>query len=165
MPRAAAPAVFAAVAAALLSLPAAPAQPAGKKARDTFAPSAEEQGVIDATNAERKAAGVPPLKASPKLFEAARAHAANMARQEKMAHELDGKAPVDRVRAAGYRFARTGENVGWNYRTPATAVAGWMASPPHKANMLNKDFTEIGVGVARSEKGEPYWAQVFGTPR
>ena len=67
--------------------------------------------------------------------------------------------------AAGYKYARTGENIGWNYRTPKEAVAGWMNSPPHKENILTKPYTDIGVAVAKNERGEPYWIQVFGTPQ
>ncbi len=127
--------------------------------------SADEQAVVDRTNAERKAADLPPLAASAKLFEAARAHSKNMARQDKLAHELDDKTPTDRVKAAGYEFARLGENVSWNAATPKEVVAQWTESPPHKMNILTKEFTEIGVGVATNDKGEPYWTQVFGTPR
>lgn len=127
--------------------------------------SSDEQAVIDLVNAERKKVGLGPLKANARLTEAARNHAANMAKQDKLEHELDGKTPSDRVSAAGYKYAATGENIGWNYPTPKDAVVGWMNSPPHKENILNPDYTEIGVGVRKNAKGEPYWTQVFGKPR
>lgn len=130
-----------------------------------FRLSADEAAVIDQANAERKKAGLDPLKPNPKLAAAARAHAANMAKQDKLDHDLDGKTPSDRVTTAGYVWSRTGENIGWNYPTPKAAVAGWMDSPPHKANILSTDYTEIGIGVAKNAKGERYWVQVFGTPR
>lgn len=130
-----------------------------------FKLSDDEQGVLDATNAERKAAGLPALKANPKLFSAARGHSANMAKQGKFDHVLDEKTPADRVKAAGYTFRACGENIAWNSPTPAEALRIWMDSPGHKANILNKDFTEIGVAVAKNDKGEPYWTQVFGRPR
>jgi uncharacterized protein YkwD len=149
-----------------LVLPAFAADPAptAKKQSDLKLSEAEK-GVIEATNAERKKAGLEPLKANPKLTAAARGHAANMAKQDKLEHELDGKTPSDRIKAAGYAGRRTGENIAWNAKTPAAAVNGWMHSPPHKENMLTKEYTEIGVGTARNAKGEPYWVQVFGTPR
>jgi uncharacterized protein YkwD len=141
----------------------APAQkPPAKK--DELKLTADEQAVIDLTNAERKAAGLPPLTASPKLMAAARSHAANMAKQEKPEHVLDGKEPVDRVKEAGYRFRATGENVAWNQANPKEVLADWMKSPGHRENILRKEYTEIGVAVAKSQKGEPYWVQVFGTP-
>ncbi|HVK13817.1 MAG TPA: CAP domain-containing protein [Gemmataceae bacterium] len=146
----------------LLLIPAlAVAQPKAKE----FKLSEDEQGVLDATNAERKAEGLPPLKPNPKLFAAARAHSENMAKQSKLDHVLDEKTPADRVKAAGYAFRMVGENVEHNAPTPAEAVKDWMNSPGHKANILNKDFTEIGIAVARNDKGEPYWTQVFARPR
>src|SRR5437667_7522385 len=109
MPRPLSAAVFAAV----LFVPtlAAGDPPAAKK--DKLVLSAAEQGVIDATNAERKKAGLAPLKPNPKLTDAARAHALNMAKQDKLEHELDGKTPSDRVKAAGYAGRRAGENIAW----------------------------------------------------
>ena len=136
-----------------------------KEKKDEFKMSEDEKAVVEFTNAERKKANLPPLKPNPKLFEAARAHSANMAKQDKLEHDLDGKTFVDRVKDTGYKSGRGGENIGWNYQSPKDAVAGWMDSPPHKENILNKDYTEIGIGIAKNAKGEPYWTQVFGTPR
>ncbi len=126
--------------------------------------SADEQAVFDQTNAERKKAGLAELKACPELFAAARGHSANMARLAVLAHDLDGKTFVDRITAAGYKFAAAGENVAWNHPTPKEAVDGWMLSPGHRANVLNPAFTEIGVAVATSAAGERYWTQVFAAP-
>ena len=126
--------------------------------------SREEQEVIDLTNAERKKAGLPPLTPSTKLMAAARGHAANMAKQEKVEHVLDEKGPKDRVADAGYKASATGENVAWNAAAPKQALEVWMASEPHKANILREEYADVGVAVAKSEKGEPYWVQVFGTP-
>jgi uncharacterized protein YkwD len=135
------------------------------KASDELKLSEDEQAVLDATNTERKAASLPPLTADPKLTEAARGHAANMAKQDKLDHTLDGHGVDARAKAAGYTFSRLGENIAWNQRTPKEAVAGWMQSPGHKENLLNDQFTQIGVAVAKNVKGERYWVQVFGTPR
>jgi uncharacterized protein YkwD len=124
-----------------------------------------ERLLLELTNAERTAAGLPPLRPSARLFAAARVHAANMARQGRLAHDLDGQTPADRVTTAGYPWSRMGENIGWNAPTPADAVAGWMSSPAHRANILTREFAEIGVAVVLNAKGEPYWVQVFGTQR
>src|SRR5262249_33889607 len=127
--------------------------------------SEDEMAVVELTNAERKKADLPPLKPNSKLFAAARAHVTNMARQDKLAHDLDDKTPEDRITAAGYMFSRWGENIGWRGETPKAAIAEWMDSPIHKDNILNKEFTEIGVAVAKNEKGERYWVQVFAAAR
>ena len=129
-----------------------------------FSVFADEATVVALANAERKKVCAPPLKLNPKLSSAARAHALNMAKQDKLEHTLDGKTFDERVTAAGYEWSATAENIGWNSRTPKDAIAAWMDSPPHKMNMLSEDYTEIGVGVAVNEKGEKYWVQVFGKP-
>jgi uncharacterized protein YkwD len=136
-----------------------------KKPADAPKLSDEEKALVEATNAERKKAGLEPLTPNPKLLEAARSHAANMAKQDKLEHELDEKMPSDRVKEAGYKYARTGENISWRYATAKAAVAGWMTSPPHKETILNEEYTEIGVGVKKNAKGERYWVQVFGRPQ
>ena len=123
--------------------------------------SAVEQKVLDLTNAERKKNDLPPLRLSPQLTKVARAHAANMAKQGKMSHVLDGKNPADRLKAAGYPFGFIGENVGEGARKVDVMMKAWMGSKHHRENILNKKFTEIGVGVARDERGTPYYTQVF----
>jgi uncharacterized protein YkwD len=129
-----------------------------------FKLSEDEQAVLDLTNAERKKADLPPLTANPKLFEAARGHAANMAKQNKLEHTLDGKTLADRVIATGYKFSRAGENIGGKQQTPKDAVNAWMNSPLHKDNLLNKRFTDVGLAVAKSANGDRYWVQVFAAP-
>ena len=124
-----------------------------------------EQAVIDATNAERKAKKLEPLKMNPQLMDAARAHAANMAKQDKLAHELDGENVDKRAVKAGYRYRRIGENVAWNQKDAAQVLEGWMNSEGHRKNILNDQFAEIGVAAVANAKGEIYWVQVFGRSR
>lgn len=126
--------------------------------------TADEKRVIELLNAERAKADLPPLKANAKLMKAARAHSANMAGQKQLAHDLDGKGPGERLEDVGYTHAGWGENCAAGQRTPADAITCWMNSPPHKSNMLNKNYSEIGVAVARSADGTAYWTQVFGIP-
>src|SRR5947209_20598970 len=66
--------------------------------------SRNEQAILELTNAARAKEDLPPLTANATLCKVARAHSANMARQEKMEHVLDGKDPVQRVKASGYRY-------------------------------------------------------------
>jgi uncharacterized protein YkwD len=132
---------------------------------DALKPTKEEQELIDLTNAERKKADLKPLAPNPQLTAAARGHAANMANQDKLEHTLDDKTPTGRVKAAGYKYRQTGENIAWGAENPKQVVEGWMDSEPHRENILKEEFTEIGVAVAKNEKGERYWVQVFGTPK
>jgi uncharacterized protein YkwD len=140
-------------------------KPKDKNQKDEFKLSAEERSVIDLTNAERKKADkeLVPLTMNPQLMEAARKHGENMAAQEKMEHELDGKKVPDRADDAGYKWVTVGENIASKQPTPKEVVAAWMKSPTHRDNILNGDYTEIGVAMVKSKKGVVYWVQVFGS--
>jgi uncharacterized protein YkwD len=135
-------------------------------AEPKFEMTVQEKAVLERTNQERAKENLPALKPSPLLFKVARAHSANMAKQEKMDHVLDGKKPHERVQDAGYRFAWVGENVaaGTNL-APKEAMDLWMNSEGHRGNILGKDYDEIGIGLARTEKGDVYYTQVFGRAR
>jgi len=148
----------------LLILPAGTLADEKSKKKDSDM-SDEEKGVLELTNAERKSEGVPALKPNARLLKAAREHAANMARQDKLEHILDGKSYVDRVKATGYPLHMVGENIAHGSQNPEQVIKLWMDSPGHKMNLLRKEFTEIGIGLAVNEKGEKYWVQVFGRPR
>jgi len=137
--------------------------PGWAQEKGAAAPGKEVALILKRTNAERARQDLPPLKLNSLLTRAAQRHTENMARQGRMAHELDGQTPADRVRKVGYEFTRLGENVA--YGMPVQDVVSvWMKSPGHKSNILGKDYTEIGIGVARDEDGVPYYTQVFGRP-
>lgn len=139
---------------------------AGEKPKDKekFALSKEEQEIFDLTNKERKAAGLKELTVNEKLFMAARAHSANMAKKDELNHELDCKGPAERLKDHGYAFSSLGENCAAGQRTPAEAVTSWMNSEGHKANILS-EHAEIGIGIAATADGKKYWTQVFANPR
>jgi uncharacterized protein YkwD len=120
--------------------------------------------LVEAHNQERAQAGLSPLKIAPKLTEAARLHAHDMARHEKLTHRgSNGTTPAQRVEQQGYLYRKTGENVAHGQPTPALVVQAWMQSPHHRRNILDH-FTEIGAARIRSQDGTPYWCVVFGLP-
>ena len=145
--------------------------PGGGRSEDKKDPpklelSDDEKMLLELTNKERADKKLPPLEANPVLFKVARAHAANMAKQGKMEHELDGKSPADRIRAAGYEYAYIAENIAVGARmSPAAVVKAWMESQVHRENILNDKCTEIGIGVVKNDKGETYYTQEFGAPK
>lgn len=121
--------------------------------------------VLSLVNAERAKAGCAALTSESHLVAAAQKHTDLQADQNTMSHQLPGEASMgDRVTAAGYRWRSVGENVAAGYPSAASVMDGWMNSPGHKANILNCDFEEIGVGLATSSSGTRYWTQVFATP-
>ncbi|MGW4293903.1 CAP domain-containing protein [Micromonospora chersina] len=126
--------------------------------------TAELREVVDLVNQERAKAGCKALAVNDKLTLAAQRHSQDQADHKTMSHDgSDGSDVGDRLDRVGYAWRSYGENVAWNQQSPAAVMDAWMNSPGHRANILNCSFTEIGVGVARSNG--PYWTQDFGTPR
>jgi uncharacterized protein YkwD len=124
-----------------------------------------EKRLLELTNAERAKEELPALKAAPLLFKSAREHSANMAKQGKMEHELDGKNPFQRIKGVGYQYYLAGENIAFGPLDLKAVMNGWMNSEGHRKNILHKGYTEIGLGIARGSDGAYYYTQVFGTPR
>jgi uncharacterized protein YkwD len=119
--------------------------------------------VIELTNAERVRAGLPPLGADLPLTTAAQAHSADMVARDFYAHTSpDGSRPWDRAAAAGCARRTIGENIACGQRSPAEVVRGWMNSPGHRANILGRDFTHIGIGLVGGGRTGTYWTQLFG---
>ncbi|MEW2133917.1 CAP domain-containing protein [Streptomyces sp. NPDC005435] len=148
--------------------PSAP-RPAPKPVRTTAAatpaPAAPASGavaqIVQLVNAERAKVGCSPLTVNAELNKAAQAHSDDMAAHQNMSHTgSDGSDPGTRITAAGYQWSAYGENVAYGYATPAEVMAGWMASPGHRENILNCSYKEIGVGLAQPGS---YWTQDFGT--
>ena len=104
------------------------------------------------------------------LESVAREHAEDMAWRGRMEHAGgDGSTPAERATRIGYRWLRVAENVAAGQATPEEAVASWLDSAGHCANLMDPAYTETGVGVAAAAAGEDgprwtYWAQVFGRP-
>ena len=117
---------------------------------------------------ERHFTAAPALKWNPALSSAALAHSSDMARQNYFSHEgKDGREVADRAVQAGYRWRGIGENIAAGQESPDEVMAGWLASPGHCANIMNRWFTEMGsaYAVGGGRGGRPYWTQVFGTPK
>lgn len=122
--------------------------------------SAIEREVVDQTNAARKEANLPPLSIDDTLMKAAKQHSENMAKQGKLDHVLDGKGPHERLVDLGLSSVATGENCAQGQATAADAMSTWMSSEGHRGNILNPEFTHIGVAKADGPNG-PYWTQIF----
>jgi uncharacterized protein YkwD len=124
----------------------------------------EETFFLNELNRERKEKELEPLTANMTLIRLARQHSANMAKQDKMDHVLDEKNPSDRAKDIGYNYMRLGENIAYGKGVELEAIhKGWMNSPPHRENILNPDFTEVGIGIVTDPQGKMWFTQVFGT--
>jgi uncharacterized protein YkwD len=134
----------------------------GACANTQLAPSNANLSLVRAAmlclvNRERTSRGEAALRPNVDLRRAAQSHSSDMANASYFAHESrNGETPLARMRAAGYIFSSrlgyaVGENIAWgtmSLATPKAIVAGWMASPEHRANMLDATFRDTGVGVA-----------------
>ncbi len=117
---------------------------------------------------QRRHAAAGPLRWSAPLGEAAHAHSRDMAQQNYFDHRArDGSDVAQRAARQGYVGRRIGENIAAGQGDPTAAVAGWIASPGHCANLMDPTYTEMGAAYAvePSSAGKIYWTQVFGAPR
>ncbi len=109
-----------------------------------------------------------PLVLSDALQRAALAHARDMADRSILNHTgRDGSTPAERATRAGYRWRVVGENIAAGQSTPELVVAEWLRSPRHCANLMDADYSEMGVAYAVEPQSAAgiYWAQMFATPR
>jgi len=124
--------------------------------------------VVALTNEERAEEGVNQLARNALLDEAAQMKAEDMAAKGYYAHvSPDGVTPMHWVEEAGYEYLIIGENLVVNRTDAEGVVDAFMGSPGHRANILRKDFTEIGIGVARGTyKGKEavFAVQIFAAP-
>jgi uncharacterized protein YkwD len=112
-----------------------------------------------------------PLTMSPILRCSSRLHSQDMGENGYFAHESqDGRSPFKRMEDAGYMGFTMGENIAKGQQSPSDVVDGWLESDGHCSNMMNPDFTEIGVGYWEGEpenmffNGNKLWTQNFGAP-
>ncbi|WP_437203456.1 CAP domain-containing protein [Planctomicrobium sp. SH664] len=130
--------------------------------------------IREQTNRFRKSEKRSPLGRNEQLDRAAQSFAEFMARTGKYGHEADDQQPSQRLTAAGYDSCLMAENIGFLFKSTGLStgalangfITGWKNSPPHRANMLQPDVTEIGVGVAQSrETGIYFGVQLFARPK
>ncbi|WP_077304427.1 CAP domain-containing protein [Terribacillus halophilus] len=121
--------------------------------------SAFEQQVVELTNQEREKAGLSPLKADVELSKVARAKSQDMADNGYFDHNSPTYgSPFDMMKSFGISYQTAGENIAQGQKTPEEVVQAWMNSQGHRENILNPDYTNIGVGYV--ENGN-YWTQQF----
>lgn len=126
-------------------------------------------GVVRWTNVFRSQADLKPLAERPQLTAAAEEKLRDMFARQYFAHDNpDGEGIATAVRAAGYAYLRVGENLALgNFPSDQALVEAWMASPGHRANILERRFTEIGVAVGEGRfQDQRAWlaVQVFALP-
>lgn len=118
------------------------------------------QQVIDLVNEERAKAGLSPLTEAQNVAEAAGVRAEEISRS--FSHTRpDGSSFSSALTQSGVTYRGAGENIAYGQRTPEEVMKSWMNSQGHRANILNADYTTIGVGYYQNSSGTGYWTQLF----
>ena len=108
----------------------------------------------------------PPLRWSAALEHVARQQAAWMAEAGRLSHAgRQGQTLAQRATAAGYRFARLAENLALGQDDVPEAIAAWMASDAHCANLFDAGVSEMALACAPMADGQPIWVLVLGRPQ
>ncbi|WP_082616912.1 CAP domain-containing protein [Massilia sp. Root418] len=139
-------------------------------------PAQASAAALAAVNAARAAprlcgarlfAAARPLVLNSALAQAALVHSRDMATQRYFSHQArDGSYVAERALRAGYAWRWVGENIASGINTAEDAVAGWLESPGHCANIMNPAFIEMGVASSlNTERRMMYWTQVLAAPR
>lgn len=119
-----------------------------------------------AVNAERRKAGLAALKREDTLMVVSDFYACRLADGGFFSHRdpFDNSTIDSRAIAFGYPFTKVGENLAAGQLSVEEVMEAWMASPGHRANILDPDFTEIGLAVKLGGADGPFWVQEFGRP-
>ncbi len=116
-----------------------------------------EQEVVNLVNAERKKAGLSPLKIDTELSNVARLKSQDMKNKGYFSHTSPTYgSPFDMLKQFNITYKTAGENIAKGQKTAQDVVNAWMNSEGHKRNILSKSFTHIGVGHISS-----HWTQLF----
>jgi uncharacterized protein YkwD len=135
--------------------------------RDYSGTRLDAEKARDLVNAYRRQNGLRPLKLQPALTEAARSHARDLAKWDRISHfGSDGSNPWDRVKRAGYNARLAAENVGTGQITIDEVMKGWEASPGHKKNLLLPEAEHMGIALVQDPKTEfkTFWTLVIASP-
>lgn len=117
----------------------------------SYATNMSASGLLQNTNQERVGSGLKSLTLNAKLNQAAQAKANDMAARNYWSHNTpEGNPPWVFISNAGYTYQSAGENLAYGFDSSSEAVAGWMASPGHKANIMNTGYKDVGFGIANA---------------
>lgn len=134
---------------------------------DFFA-AIQSEALIDLANQNRKNTKLSPLSANSRLAMAAQMKADDMAQKGYFSHTSpEGLTPWFWFEKTGYKFVYAGENLAINFHDTNDVNNAWMASPAHRSNILNRYFTEVGIGVSKGiyeGRESIFVVELFGKP-
>lgn len=137
-------------------------------AAPTEASAITNSTVISLANTAREEGGLSKLTANGLLTNAAQAKANDMLAKQYFSHNTPtGETPWTFIKSAGYSYITAGENLAIDFTEAESVQSAWMNSPGHRANIMNKSFQEIGIGIAKGMYNghqTTIVVQMFGTP-
>ncbi len=114
----------------------------------SYATNTTDVGLLEATNKQRLAQGLQPLKLNPQLEEAAQVKAQDMGAKNYWSHVTpEGNQPWSFIDEANYSYRKAAENLAYGFTTSESTVTGWMNSPSHRENVLDPVLQEVGFGI------------------
>ncbi|WP_018924771.1 CAP domain-containing protein [Salsuginibacillus kocurii] len=118
--------------------------------------------VIELTNQEREAQGLEPLETHVELSDVATVKSEDMRDNDYFSHDSPTYgSPFDLMDHYGVNYRTAAENIAAGQMSPEQVVEGWMNSDGHRQNIMNAEFTHIGVGYAEGGSQNHYWTQLF----
>ena len=136
-----------------------------QKTDERQAETTQAEAVLKLVNAERAKAGLRPLTLSDKLTNIAYKKAKDMADKNYFSHQSPTYgSPFDMLKQFGVSYSYAGENIAAGQKSAEEVMNSWMNSSGHRANILNKNYTQIGVGFYRGGQYGTEWVQLFIKP-
>ena len=127
--------------------------------------STEAEAVLKLVNQERSKQGLKPLTLSSKLTSIANTKARDMADKNYFSHDSPTYgSPFDMLHEFGVSYHYAGENIAAGQRSAEQVMTDWMNSSGHRANILNPNYTQLGVGYVKGGSYGTEWVQLFIRP-
>ena len=137
-------------------------EPVKKENAETPQEKTAGKNVLELVNQERTEQGLDALVWNEDVAKVAQEKAEDMARNGYFSHTSPTYgSPFEMMKSFGISYSAAGENIAKGYTTPEAVMHGWMNSEGHRANILNSQFTQLGVGVAKDSNGALCWVQMF----
>lgn len=142
-----------------------PSQPTFYQSLANAGAKVDAEAAASMISGYRRNNGLSDVALDPKLMAMAEQQARAMATKDKLDHDVAGNFQ-QRLKKSGYRAQTGAENIGAGYHTLAEAFSGWRDSPGHKANMLLKGATNMGIAAVYvpNTKYKVFWALVLASP-
>lgn len=120
-----------------------------------------EQQVVNLVNQQRAKNGLASLTLNWQVSRVARYKSQDMCDKNYFSHQSPTYgSPFDMLKQFNINYTVAGENIAKGQKTAQAVMNSWMNSQGHRENILNKNFTQIGVGYY-NKNGTTYWTQMF----